>query len=180
MSKRYSLVMAAAVGVMALSLAACSQKPTGIDALADTASKHGNFKDDTFAYGAGMSRASMSASELTVAMKKQVGTDRVFFAYDSAALSDDAQNSLRKIAAFVKNTEVKEVTVEGHCDERGTREYNLALGERRAVAVKKFLTGLGVAKGTITTVSYGKERPEVDGQTDSAWSKNRRGVVVLK
>ena len=72
-----------------------------------------------------------------------------------------------------------QLIVEGHCDERGTREYNLALGERRANAVKEFLVSLGVESGRITTISYGKERPAAEGSTSESWSENRRSVTVI-
>jgi peptidoglycan-associated lipoprotein len=107
------------------------------------------------------------------------GFNTVYFDYDSAAIRDDASATLKQFADFAKANNVKGVTIEGHCDERGTREYNLALGDRRAVAVKKYLTGLGLSADQITTISYGKERPAVDGHDEAAWAKNRRGVIVL-
>lgn len=111
----------------------------------------------------------------------RVAADRVGFDFDSASLNADAQRELTKIADFVKANagKVKSITVEGHADERGTREYNLALGDRRAVSVKRFLVGLGIKASTINTISYGKERPIDGGQTEAAWAKNRRAVVVL-
>ena len=72
-----------------------------------------------------------------------------------------------------------QIIIEGHCDERGTREYNLALGERRANSVKEFLVSLGVEPGRITTISYGKERPAADGSTSESWAENRRSVTVV-
>ena len=105
--------------------------------------------------------------------------DRVFFALDSSVLSADAQGTLERQAAWLKQYGDVNVTVEGHCDERGTREYNLALGERRAAAVKNYLVGLGVAAGRVSTISYGKERPAVLGSSESSWSQNRRGVTVV-
>ncbi|MFZ2586511.1 MAG: peptidoglycan-associated lipoprotein Pal [Alphaproteobacteria bacterium] len=107
------------------------------------------------------------------------GFDIVYFDYDSAAISDSAAATLQQFATFSKDNAVKGVTLEGHADERGTREYNLALGDRRAVAVKKYLAGLGVDAGSMTTVSFGKERPAMDGHDEAAWAKNRRGVIVL-
>lgn len=107
------------------------------------------------------------------------GFNLVYFDYDSAAVRNDAANTLRQFADFAKAEGVKGVTIEGHADERGTREYNLALGDRRAVAIKKYLVGLGLDANQITTISYGKERPAVDGHDESAWAKNRRGVIVL-
>lgn len=106
-----------------------------------------------------------------------VGTDRVFFGYDSSALTDAGQATLQQTAAYLKKSG-KSAVVEGHADERGTREYNLALGDRRAVSVKKYLVGLGVDASKLTTVSYGKERPAVEGNTETAWSQNRRAVLV--
>jgi peptidoglycan-associated lipoprotein len=105
--------------------------------------------------------------------------DRVFFAFDSSVLSSDAQGTLEKQAAWLKQYGNVNVTVEGHCDERGTREYNLALGERRAAAAKKYLIGLGVDAKRISTISYGKERPAVIGSDESAWAQNRRAVTVV-
>jgi peptidoglycan-associated lipoprotein len=105
--------------------------------------------------------------------------DRVFFEYDSAAIDSESQATLEKQAAWLKQYSSINVTVEGHCDERGTREYNLALGERRAAAAKKYLVGLGIAASRISTISYGKERPAVVGSDESSWSQNRRAVTVV-
>ena len=109
----------------------------------------------------------------------QVGSDRVFFAYDSYELDDAAKATLGKQAAWLVQYGSVKATIEGHADERGTREYNLALGERRATAVKNFLVGQGVGADRVTTISYGKERPAVEGSDEAAWSQNRRGVTVL-
>lgn len=105
--------------------------------------------------------------------------DRVFFNFDSSVLSKRAQSTLDKQAAYLKSNAGVKVTVEGHCDERGTREYNLALGERRATAAKNYLVGAGVAANRITTISYGKERPAVVGSSEAAYAQNRRAVTVL-
>jgi peptidoglycan-associated lipoprotein len=104
--------------------------------------------------------------------------DRVFFDYDSAELDADAQELLQYQAAWFKEHNITSVTIEGHCDERGTREYNLALGEKRAQAVKNYLNGLAVFP-VINTLSYGKERPAVVGSNDGAWSQNRRSVTKV-
>ena len=105
--------------------------------------------------------------------------DRVFFGYDSAELDADAQELLQAQAAWLKQYNKTSITIEGHCDERGTREYNLALGERRAQAVKNYLNGLGVGNSSISTISYGKERPAVVGSNDDAWGQNRRSVTTV-
>lgn len=104
--------------------------------------------------------------------------DRVFFGYDSAELDSDAQELLQDQVAWIKQHNVS-VTIEGHCDERGTREYNLALGEKRAQAVKNYLTSMGISESKVSTISYGKERPAVVGSNDGAWSQNRRSVTSV-
>ena len=105
--------------------------------------------------------------------------DRVFFGFDQSDLSSDAQTTLDRQATWLQKYPSVRITVEGHCDERGTREYNLALGERRASAVKDYLVARGIDGGRIETISYGKERPVAFGGTESAWSQNRRGVTAV-
>ena len=104
--------------------------------------------------------------------------DRVFFGYDSAELDQDAQELLQDQVAWIKQ-HGSSVIIEGHCDERGTREYNLALGEKRAQAVKNFLIAMGIPDSRVSTISYGKERPAVVGSNDGAWSQNRRSVTTV-
>jgi peptidoglycan-associated lipoprotein len=106
---------------------------------------------------------------------------RVFyFEYDKAVLKSDALASLELHAGFLRNNPDRRITVEGHCDERGTREYNLALGERRSDAVRTYLVSSGVRRAQIDTVSYGEERPINPGHTESAWSQNRRAEVIYR
>ena len=105
--------------------------------------------------------------------------DRIFFDLDSYALRPDARSALEKQAAWLQQNRNVTVTIEGHADERGTREYNLALGERRANAVRDYLVALGIDPNRIKTVSYGKERPVDARSTEEAWSRNRRGVMVV-
>ncbi len=106
------------------------------------------------------------------------GADRVFFAYDSDELVNAARATLRAQAEWLNAYKYVTVTIEGHADERGTREYNLALGERRAVAVRNYLVALGVSPSQINIISYGKERPVSFCSNESCWSQNRRGVMV--
>ncbi len=106
--------------------------------------------------------------------------DRVFFDYDRYDVTSEGQNTLQMQAEWLKRYPSVRVSIEGHCDERGTREYNLALGERRANAVKNYLTALGIDSSRISTISYGKERPAVVGSNPSAWSQNRRGVTLVE
>lgn len=105
--------------------------------------------------------------------------DRVFFDFDSYSLRPDARATLEKQSAWLQQNPKVTVTIEGHTDERGTREYNLALGERRANAVRDYLVALGVDPNRIKTVSYGKERPVDPRSTEAAWAKNRRAVMVV-
>ena len=106
--------------------------------------------------------------------------DRVFFAFDSSIITGKGQATLDKQVSWLRSNPSVDVIVEGHCDERGTREYNLALGERRAQAVKKYLVSSGISSSRVQTTSYGKERPAVIGSTSAAWAENRRGVTVIK
>jgi peptidoglycan-associated lipoprotein len=105
--------------------------------------------------------------------------DRVWFAFDKSVVTAEGRKILEKQADWLKKYPNVTVTIEGHCDERGTREYNLALGERRATAVKNVLVALGIPANRMTTISYGKERPAVVGSNEAAWAQNRRGVTVV-
>ena len=103
----------------------------------------------------------------------------LFFEHDSSDVSSDGQQVLQANAAVLKKYPTMQITIEGHCDERGTAEYNLALGERRALAAKNYLVSLGVGADKVKTVSYGKEFPFDPGHDDAAWSKNRRAHFVI-
>jgi peptidoglycan-associated lipoprotein len=105
--------------------------------------------------------------------------DRVFFAYDQSDISPEGQQILERQAEWLKRYSQVTVTIEGHCDERGTREYNLALGERRAAAVKRVLVALGIPAGRIQTISYGKERPIVVGSSEEGYAQNRVGITTV-
>ena len=107
------------------------------------------------------------------------GSDTVLFGFDSYELDDSARATLGKQAEWLARYPAIKVTVEGHTDERGTRDYNLALGDRRANAAKNFLAAQGVDASRLSTISYGKERPVADGSDEAAWAKNRRAVSVL-
>ncbi len=103
----------------------------------------------------------------------------VYFAFDDYTLNSDAQGRLTGLADHLKQAQNTVVQIEGHCDERGSIEYNLALGERRAQSVKNYLGQLGVDAGRLSTISYGEEKPAADGHDESAWSKNRRAEFTL-
>lgn len=103
-----------------------------------------------------------------------------YFEFDRSVLSRDDLESLQLHANFLRNNPNRSIVVEGHADERGTREYNLALGERRADAIRTFLVSAGVSPRQIEIVSYGEERPEDPGHDEAAWSRNRRAVVIYR
>lgn len=158
-----SLSLLAAV----LLVAACSETPT------DTSNTAGT---------GGAQNATAATNTVTPGSKQDfvqnVG-DRVFFDFDKSDIKPEGRATLQRQADWLKKYPNVTVTVEGHCDERGTREYNLALGERRATAVKKILVALGVPANRVSTISYGKERPAVVGSNEAAWAQNRRGVTVI-
>ena len=105
--------------------------------------------------------------------------DRVFFATNKSSLTTASRATLRKQATFLRKNKNLNVTIEGHADERGTREYNLALGEKRATAVRDYLVIEGISPDRVRVISYGKEKPAVVGSNDMAWSKNRRAVTTI-
>ncbi len=161
-----------------LFIAACATKP----------------KDEADASGSGSSGSDSTVSSEEGSITETVGSgivsgsqedlivnvgDRVFFGYDSSDLDSDALELLQDQVAWLKQNSSVSVTIEGHCDERGTREYNLALGEKRAQAVKNYLIGLGISPDRVSTISYGKERPAVVGSNDGAWAQNRRSVTIV-
>ena len=160
---------------LVLFVAACATKPkdeadaSGSGSTASDSSVEGTITETT---GSGI--VAGSQEDLIV----NVG-DRVFFGYDSSDLDSDALELLQDQVAWLKQNSNVSITIEGHCDERGTREYNLALGEKRAQAVKNYLIGLGVSPDRVSTISYGKERPAVVGSNDGAWAQNRRSVTLV-
>lgn len=177
-----------AVSALSLSLAACSSdsdlKPYG-DELFPNEQANLNAVDQSVpsvpvqGYDAqGMNYGSAtpgSQDDLAV----NVG-DRVFFGYDSFTLTPEAISQLELQAQWMRQYPSVSITVEGHADERGTREYNLALGDRRASAVKNYLVSLGASSARVQTLSYGKERPEMLGANSESWAKNRRSVTVVQ
>jgi peptidoglycan-associated lipoprotein len=107
-------------------------------------------------------------------------SEDIYFDFDSSALSPMSQEVLQRKADWMNENMDATVIVEGHCDERGTAAYNLALGERRADAAKEFLVNLGVSADRVTTISYGEEKPVDPGQNEEAWAKNRRAHFVVE
>lgn len=119
------------------------------------------------------------ATATVPAAKLQSALDKIYFDFDSVTLSDTARETLAKNAATLKKAAAVRIRIEGNCDERGSGEYNLALGERRAQAAKKYLSTLGVSEERLATVSYGKERPVDQGHDEAAWKDNRRDEFVV-
>lgn len=132
-------------------------------------------KDGAGAGGAGQVSVRPGSQE---DLAQNVG-DRVFFGTDRSDLTTEARSTLNRQSQWLKTYPQVTITIEGHADERGTREYNLALGERRANAVKNYLIAQGVQSARVRTISYGKERPAVLGSDDGAWAQNRRGVTMV-
>jgi len=164
---RLKVVMAAATMLL---LAACSSKPVDNGA-ANTSGTTAPATTATVPQGP----AAGSVEEFTTTIG-----DRVFFGFDRYDLTAEAQGQLQKIAAWLKTYPQYRFVIEGHCDDRGTREYNLALGERRANAAKNYLIALGIDQNRMQTISYGKERPVCTDNSESCWSQNRRDVIVLQ
>jgi peptidoglycan-associated lipoprotein len=110
---------------------------------------------------------------------EQFVNEDIHFNYDSAVLSAEAQEILKRKADWLRENSAKYVTIEGHCDERGTNEYNLALGDRRAQSAKAFLTDIGISADRLSTISYGEERPLDSAGNENAWGKNRRAHFLV-
>ena len=169
---RFSLVTTFAA---ALLLAACSTPSEEAATTSGSGSSGTGTTSQTGTQGTTIpGPAAGSQEELTV----EVG-DRVFFDYDKYDVRADQRGTVEALAAWLDTNPSVTLTLEGHADERGTREYNLALGERRANAVRDYLVALGTNPARLTTVSYGEERPAVLGSNESAWAQNRRGVFVV-
>jgi peptidoglycan-associated lipoprotein len=165
-----------ALTAVAFLFAACETAPK---ATGDSAAGSASGGTSAAASSSSSSSAAATETQMSPADKlAQVG-NTVFFAFDSAELSAESKDTLDRQAAFLNVNPTLVVVVEGHADERGTREYNLALGDRRAVSVRDYLLAKGLNAARIRTVSYGKERPAVVGSTEEAWAKNRRAATVL-
>jgi peptidoglycan-associated lipoprotein len=130
--------------------------------------------------GGAAGKSGAGGAAIGVSERTAFENEDVYFLFDSSALTPQAQDVLRKKAAFLKANPNVKVTIEGHCDERGTNEYNLALGEARAKSAKTFLVDLGVPAARLATISYGEERPIDPGHTEEAWAKNRRAHFVIE
>jgi len=152
---------------------------TTASSTSSTASATGSSSTASTASSGSASSGSAAGSTTSPADTLATIGNTVYFSYDSAALDGNSKGSLFRQAAFLNANPTLTVTIEGHCDERGTREYNLALGERRAAAARDYLLAQGVDPARIKVISYGKERPAMAGSNEESWAKNRRAATVL-
>lgn len=171
-----SLSVIAAVAL----LAACSSAPEDDAGMGGAGMGAGAGAGAGAGVGAGAGMGAGQYAPGSVEEFRQVVGDRVFFGTDEYALNAEAQATLRRQAQWLQQYPQASLLIEGHADERGTREYNLALGERRAVSVRDFLAAQGVSPSRINVVSYGKERPVCAESSQACWAENRRGVTVLR
>lgn len=158
-------------------LASCHAKNNSAVTENETAVKDGSMENDPSIYQT-LDEQQTEALDQRTEQEVEV-QDRIFFDYNSFDANNESKKILDVQVAWLKSDPSIKITVEGHCDERGTREYNIALGEKRANSVKKYLVANGVAAARIKTVSYGKERPAFFGATESIFNKNRRAVTVV-
>jgi len=170
------------IALAAGSLSACGDPPSAPPSDLGSQQRMGLGDNDA------NTRPVVSGTDIDDAIAKEWGAsganggagDRVFFETDKATLEPEGRTQLTRWVAFLKKYPHESLLVTGHSDERGTREYNLSLGERRANTVKDFLVANGIDASRIETVSYGKERPEVIGSNEAAWAQNRRAVGILQ
>lgn len=169
------------IALLTVTVAACSstKDEAAGDAVTVGERVDGGPLDGTGVYGdgSGVNGTAIPGSQEDLAAN--VG-DRVFFAYDSYDIAPEARDTLARQAEWLNRYPNVNITIEGHSDERGTREYNLALGDRRANSVKNYLVSQGVSGARLNTISYGKEQPAVIGSDAASWAQNRRGVTRVQ
>jgi peptidoglycan-associated lipoprotein len=183
--KAILLLLMLCLSAAALLAAGCAKKqapPTpGTDTAADTA---GQIQEESLEGGPGgrMGRSRRGVSDRARAYGPEgiaFESEDVFFDYDQSTLAADSRQLLQKKADFLKKHPEVQITIEGHCDQRGSSDYNLGLGQRRADSVKNYLLDLGIAGNRLATVSYGKEQPLDPGMNEAAFARNRRGHLVI-
>ena len=184
MLQRLIALAAVAFFVAACETASQTSTDSAGESSSSTASSSASTSSSSGSSGSSSSSSSGSASGTAGGVdsaedKLAAVGNTVYFGYDSAVLDGNSQATLYRQAAFLKGNPSLTVTIEGHCDERGTREYNLALGERRAAAARDYLLAQGIDPARIRVISYGKERPVASGSNETSWSKNRRAATVL-
>jgi peptidoglycan-associated lipoprotein len=165
------ILTSAVLGIALIATAGCTKKPpTSVIAPGD---------NPAGGYGPDSSSGDSDTSPLNEQFKREVTSDTVHFALDQFDLDAEARAILDSQARWLVAHPNTRITIEGHCDERGTREYNLALGDRRANSAKNYLAARGVSPSRITTISYGKERPVALGSDEQSWAANRRAVTIV-
>jgi len=190
---RHPLILPACLAAALLLAAACAKKtiesepyggtpyssPAGGGAAAGAdqreGGRSGEVREEALAGGSAGALSAAAAAE-----KQAIEDEDIYFDFDSALLTDAAKESLREKARWLQANPRARAVIEGHCDDRGTNEYNLALGERRAVSARDFLVALGIAESRLSTVSYGEERPKVAGTSEQARTRNRRAHFALE
>jgi len=191
--KLWKLLFLAVVIPGILLTASCSKKvikeDTSASGLYDTSAEDSQaassvYKDDTDARSSEpvVSTENIETSRISreqMAAREKFINEDIYFGFDQSSLSGEAQMILRRKADWMRNNSGTSIIIEGHCDERGTTEYNLALGDRRGESVKTFLANLGLSVSRIATISYGEEKPLDPGHTEYAWSRNRRAHFII-
>ena len=168
------------VSSMLIFTVSCNKKTVAVETVSNStvqADESGATYEDTSQFGETPldSTVTGNAGESHIVLQ-----EAIFFEFDKATLTPEAIEILTQNGAWLKNNADVAITIEGHCDERGTNGYNLALGDRRAERVKAFLTDLGVDRSRLTTISYGEERPFDRGNDETAWARNRRAHFLIK
>ena len=177
MQRKLWMVLALLVLVPGLMLMTSCAQQSAVDQ--DTTQK-ATPPEDTSGAASGEDLQAEAAKRAAEQAMNQFINEHIYYDFDSAALSALAQATLKNKATWLKENAGVMVTIEGHCDERGTNEYNLALGERRALSARAYLVDLGISASRLSTISYGEERPLDNRSNEEAWAKNRRGQFKLK
>lgn len=169
-----AVLMILPVLTMTTGCAKKSMKKDGMGTMADGSKKDQSEADRQKALEEERLRQEAAKKQALEMAKSKFTNEHIYFSYDSAVLDEVAQELIKAKANWLKENPNAQVLLSGHCDERGTVEYNLALGDSRAESVNRFLIGLGVNAGALRTVSYGKEQPLDTGNNEEAWARNRR------
>ncbi|MBA4156297.1 MAG: peptidoglycan-associated lipoprotein Pal [Gemmatimonadetes bacterium] len=180
MTFRHVLILA----LVGLSLAGCRRRspadtPMPVPAVGMEDAARERARADSIAAAEADRLSAQRASAAEAARVREMLTDLIYFEYDSEQLTAETQDRLREKAAILRANPGVRLRVEGHADERGSTEYNLALGQRRAESVRTFLGGYGISEDRFNTISYGKERPLVEGTGEAAWARNRRAEFAV-
>ena len=156
----------------------CQKKTVAVENQSNSIAQQGGYEasmSDQSNAGEKTPYSSTATGDADIVLKEDI-----FFEFDKAILTPEAKETLTKNGQWLRTNSDVAITIEGHCDERGTNAYNLALGERRAESVKTFLTDLGIDQSRMTTISYGEERPFERGHGETSWSRNRRAHFLIK